>query len=48
MRDVFFLAYGGMHWSYQDVLSMPIHRRQEFAEALERQLEYERKVISDK
>jgi len=27
---------------------MPIRRRQEFVKALEQQLEYERKVVSDK
>ena len=46
MRDVFFLAYGGMHWSYQDVLAMPIRRRHEFVEALERQLNAECRMRS--
>jgi len=45
LRDVFFLAYGGMHWSYQDVLAMPIRRRQEFVEALERRLEFEKSEL---
>ena len=44
-RDTFFLAYGGLHWSYQDVLNMPIRTRQEFVEALEQQLEFERKEM---
>ena len=45
MRDVFFLAYGGLHWSYEDVLTMPIRRRQEFVEALERQLDFEKSEL---
>ncbi|HPD17972.1 MAG TPA: hypothetical protein PLE19_23800, partial [Planctomycetota bacterium] len=42
LRDAFFLAYGGLHWGYQDVLALSIRRRQEFVEALEKQLEFER------
>ena len=42
MRDAFFLAYGGLHWSYRDIAALPIRRRQEFVEALERQLEFEK------
>jgi len=34
-----------MHWSYRDVLSMPIRRRLEFAEALEQQLEFEKREM---
>ena len=42
LRDTFFLAYGGLHWGYQDILALPIRRRQEFVEALERQLQFEK------
>jgi len=45
-RDAFFLAYGGLHWSYQDVLNMPIRTRQEFVEALEQQLNAECRMRS--
>ena len=44
-RDAFFLAYGGLHWSYQDVLAMPIGTRHEFVEALEQQLEFEKREM---
>jgi len=43
LTDAFFLAYGGLHWSYGDVMAMPAHVRRRFVEVLETQLEYERK-----
>jgi len=48
VRDAFFLAYGGLHWGYHDILAMPIRRRQEFVEALERQIEFEKRELENK
>jgi hypothetical protein len=42
---VFFLAYGGLRWSYTEVRSLPLRVRREFVEALERQLAFEREEI---
>ena len=42
VRDAFFLAYGGLHWEYAEVAKLPIRTRQEFVDALERQLDFER------
>ncbi len=48
MNDVFFLAYGGLHWSYRDVLAMPIRVRKRFVQVLEKQIELERKELRGK
>ena len=48
MNDVFFLAYGGLHWSYQDILAMPVRVRRQFVEMLERQIELEKKNLGGK
>ena len=48
MNDVFFLAYGGLHWSYQDILAMPIRVRKQFTEILEKQIEFEKKSFGGK
>lgn len=48
MSDAFFLAYGGLHWGYGDVARLPLRVRQQFVEALERQLEYEREQMKRK
>ena len=45
MADAFFLAYGGLRWSYSEVLAMPLRVRQAFVEALERQLDYEKREL---
>ena len=45
MSDAFFLAYGGLHWSYGEVARLPLRVRQEFVEALERQREFEREQV---
>lgn len=45
LRDAFFLAYGGLHWEYADVARLPLRTRQEFVEALERQLDFERQEL---
>lgn len=42
MSDAFFLAYGGLHWGWSDVRALPLGVRQQFVEALERQLEFEK------
>jgi hypothetical protein len=42
MQDAFFLAYGGLHWGYQEVRQLPLRVRAQFVEALERQLAAER------
>jgi len=42
MGEVFFLAYGGLHWSYADILALPLRVRKRFVEMLERQIELER------
>jgi len=46
MQDAFFLAYGGLHWGFEDVQRLPLRRRAEFVEALERQLAYERTQLT--
>jgi len=46
VRDAFFLAYGGLRWSYSEVLALPLRRRQEFVDFLERQLEFEKTEMS--
>ncbi len=45
MRDVFFLAYGGLHWEYAEIARLPLRTRQQFVAALERQLDYERQEL---
>ena len=45
VRDAFFLAYGGLHWEYAEVAKMPLRARQQFVEALEGQLDYERQEL---
>jgi len=47
MGEVFFLAYGGLRWSYQDILAMPIRIRKRFIEMLEKQIEMEREALSN-
>jgi hypothetical protein len=42
VRDAFFLAYGGLHWGYSEIARLPIKTREQFVEALERQLDFER------
>lgn len=42
LSDAFFLSYGGLHWSFQEVQALPLRVRREFVETLERQLEFER------
>ena len=48
VADAFFLAYGGLHWGYAEVMAMPVQVRRSFVEILERQLEYERKRMERK
>ena len=45
MSDVFFLAYGGLHWSYFDILALPISVRKQFIQMLEKQIEIEQEAI---
>ena len=45
MGEIFFLAYGGLRWGYQDILDMPIRIRKKFVEMLEQQIEMENKAI---
>ncbi|HNY26997.1 MAG TPA: hypothetical protein PLA90_14190 [Candidatus Sumerlaeota bacterium] len=45
MSDAFFLAYGGLHWGWAEVRSLPLATRRQFVEALERQLEFEREQM---
>jgi hypothetical protein len=45
VSDSFFLAYGGLHWSYQEIRSLPLRLRQQFVEALERQIDFEREQM---
>ena len=42
MQDAFFLAYGGLHWGFEEIRRLSLRRRGEFVEALDRQLAYER------
>lgn len=46
MQDTFFLAYGGLHWGYQEIRALPLQVRMQFVEALERQLETERRQLA--
>ena len=48
IKDAFFLAYGGLHWSFSEVRSFNLRTREQFVEALEQQLEYEREEIEKK
>jgi len=45
VRDAFFLAYGGLHWEYAEVAKLPLKTRQQFVEALENQLDYEKQEL---
>jgi len=45
MQDAFFLAYGGLHWGFEEIRRLPLRRRAEFVEALDRQLAYEREHL---
>jgi len=45
MNDVFFLAYGGLHWSYADILAMPVSVRKKFVALLEHQIELEKEAL---
>ncbi len=46
MQDTFFLAYGGLHWGYQEIRALPLRVRIQFVEALERQLASERAQLA--
>lgn len=46
MQDAFFLAYGGLHWSYTGIRQLPVRRRAEFVDALECQLAHERAQLA--
>jgi hypothetical protein len=45
MNDVFFLAYGGLHWSYFDILALPVRVRKRFVEMLDAQIELEKEEL---
>ena len=45
MQEAFFLAYGGLHWGYEEIRRLSLHRRSAFVEALDRQLAYEREQV---
>jgi hypothetical protein len=45
VSDAFFLAYGGLHWGWDEIRAMPLATRRQFVEALERQLEFEREQM---
>jgi hypothetical protein len=45
ISDAFFLAYGGLHWTYSDILAMPVRVRKRFVELLEKQIELEKQAI---
>ncbi len=42
------MAYGGLHWEYAEVARLPLRTRQQFVEALERQLDYEKSELEKK
>jgi hypothetical protein len=42
VSDAFFIAYGGLHWSFSETRSLPLKVRRQFVEALSRQLDFER------
>lgn len=46
MQDAFFLAYGGLHWGFEEIARLPLRRRAEFVDALERQLAFERQQLN--
>ncbi len=45
MQEAFFLAYGGLHWGYEEIRRLSLHRRAEFVDALDHQLAYEREQL---
>lgn len=45
MHDAFFLAYGGLHWGYDEIRRLSLYRRAAFVEALTNQLAYEREHL---
>lgn len=45
MQDAFFLAYGGLHWGFDEICRLTFHQRAIFVEALERQLAYEKQHL---
>ena len=45
LGDAFFLAYGGLHWGFEEVRRLPLRTRSEFVGALERQLDFEREQM---
>ncbi len=47
-EDIFFLAYGGVGWSYWDILALPIRIRKEFVERLKKQIEFEKTTVNRK
>jgi hypothetical protein len=46
MADAFFLAYGGLHWGYQEIRALPLRVRAQFVETLHRQLASERERMA--
>jgi hypothetical protein len=46
ISDAFFLAYGGLRWTYSDILAMPVRVRKKFVELLEKQIELEKKELN--
>jgi hypothetical protein len=46
ISDAFFLAYGGLHWAYADILALPLSTRKKFVALLERQIELEKEELS--
>jgi len=45
MQDAFHLAYGGLHWGFEEIRRLTFRQRADFVVALERQHEYEKQQL---
>ncbi len=45
MQEAFFLAYGGLHWGFEEIRRLSLRQREAFVDALERQLAFEREHL---
>ena len=45
MDEVFFLSYGGLHFSENELMHMPTPRRRWYVERLRAQLDYEQRKL---
>ena len=45
MQEAFFLAYGGLHWGFEEIRRLSLRQRGDFVDALERQLAFEHEQL---